>query len=88
MSAARAAALSAFKKPCQELHLYSSGLQVEGGAVLRALWRWSCLQLAERVGAGAEQAGGGLHEAAIYAALSGHLARSVFGCFTETGRRD
>ncbi len=50
--------------------------QVESGSgALRALWRWSCLQLAERVGAGAEQAGGGLHEAAVYAALSSYLAR-------------
>lgn len=49
---------------------------MEGGSgMLRALWRWSCLQLAERVGAGAEQAGGGLHEAAVYAALASHLAR-------------
>lgn len=55
--------------------------QVEAGAgLLRALWRWSCFQLAERAGAAAEASGGGLHEAAVYAALSCHVARVLPVC--------
>ncbi|PSC76457.1 nuclear pore complex NUP107 isoform B [Micractinium conductrix] len=51
-----------------------------GGALLRALWRWSCLQLAERAGAAAEASGAGLHEAAVYAALGCHVARVLPVC--------
>ncbi|KAL4422844.1 hypothetical protein ABPG75_009041 [Micractinium tetrahymenae] len=55
--------------------------EVEGGGVLlRALWRWSCFQLAERAGAAAEASGGGLHEAALYAALSSHVGRVLPVC--------
>lgn len=63
---------------------------MDGGAgTLRVLWRWSCAQLAEQVGAGAKQAGGGLYEAAIYAALSSHLARCVCpgGCGQQSAVR-
>lgn len=55
--------------------------EVEGGAgLLRALWRWSCYQAAEQAGAAAEAGGAGLHEAAVYGALSGHLARILPVC--------
>ncbi|KAL4448847.1 hypothetical protein ABPG77_007564 [Micractinium sp. CCAP 211/92] len=55
--------------------------EVEGGGVLlRALWRWSCFQLAERAGAAAEAAGSGLYEAALYGALSCHVARVLPVC--------
>ncbi|EFN51202.1 hypothetical protein CHLNCDRAFT_141164 [Chlorella variabilis] len=55
--------------------------EVEGGeGTLRALWRWACFQAAERAGASAEASGGGLHEAAVYAALSCHLARLLPVC--------
>ena len=54
---------------------------MEGGTgLLRALWRWSCFQLAERAGAAAEASGSGLHEAAVYAALSCHVARVLPVC--------
>lgn len=57
--------------------------QVEGGGVLlRALWRWSCFQLAERAGAAAEATGGAPHEAALYGALCSHLARVLPACST------
>jgi hypothetical protein len=57
--------------------------QVESGSgLLRALWRWSCFQLAERAGGAAEASGGGLHEAAVYAALSSHVARVLPVCGT------
>lgn len=48
--------------------------------LLRALWRWSCFQLAERAGAVAEAAGGAPHEAALYGALSCHVARVLPSC--------
>lgn len=48
--------------------------------LLRALWRWSCFQLAERAGAAAEAAGSGLYEAALYGALSCHVARVLPVC--------
>jgi hypothetical protein len=53
-----------------------------GSGLLRALWRWSCFQLAERAGGAAEASGGGLHEAAVYAALSSHVARVLPVCGT------
>lgn len=57
--------------------------EVEAGtAAPRALWRWACYQAAERIAAAVDTTGQGKHEAAVYAVLSGHLARALPACGT------
>lgn len=59
----------------------SLAIEVEGGTgVLRALWKWSCYQAAEKIADAAGATGGGLYEAAVYAALAGHLPRVLPVC--------
>eukprot|EP00887_Chlorella_sp_A99_P007315 scaffold2.g7315.t1 len=55
--------------------------EVDGGAgALRALWRWCCLQAAERAAGAAQATGAGLHEAAVYGALSSSVAHVLPAC--------
>lgn len=57
--------------------------EVENGpAVLRSLWRWACYQAAERVASTVQATGAGVHEAAVYAALSSHITRVLPACGT------
>ena len=57
--------------------------EVESGpGMLRALWRWSCYQAAERIAATSQATGSGVHESAVYAVLSSHVMRALPACAT------
>lgn len=57
--------------------------EVESGtAVLRVLWRWACCQAAERLSSTSQATGSGVHEAAVYAVFSSHIARALPACAT------
>lgn len=68
-------------------HAFLTTLQVAGGCGTgRTLWLWTSYRAAEAAAATLERtggmSGGGPHEAAVYAALCGHVARVLPVCTT------